>query len=212
VKKGLSSNLTLLAIAAAAAAAAVSAASTVLASGPGSAGPVDPLAQIDAASAREVLAFDASWGRRISTWVAPTPDGRLCTFFQEGDASASRPPFGSGTGRGIGGFCPADAATVSPGSTNLVVMFSFVRRGGGFSVLVRGATSPGSRIAAVRLEGAAGAIDTFTSADGRFIGEIPMLAGSADALPTGGPYAVVGYDSAGQEVERSSLDEMMMRE
>jgi hypothetical protein len=46
---------------------------------------------------------------------------------------------------------------------------------------------------------------------GYFFVQLPGTSPNVDRLPDGGPYTLVAYDAAGDEVARQSLDELQAR-
>jgi hypothetical protein len=132
-----------------------------------------------------------STGEYASLWQAPTTDGGRCVFLRFAKDPLAVPRAGYD-----GGACsPAGAAYRDPIA---VAVHWLPAAQKGFQVLLTGLHAE-PEITQLELKSGASS-SPLVFERGHFIGELPSVP-SAGELPAGsGPYIVVGYDSAGNEV------------
>jgi len=171
------------------------------------AGPPTPQA-IDTTEATKLVEFTLTtdfsrWqaGDTIATWHMPQPDGSVCVLNALASSEPTAP--GSGGNPAGGGVCSMSEWRPPPGKD--VALFVSTTRDGGYSWLVSGKVNPDSGIAKVALLSATGPV-SLAYASGWFLGQLPP-SGSANELPQGGPYVLIGYDSRGKEVARVDLQD-----
>jgi hypothetical protein len=164
----------------------------------------NPLQLIVPSHAVQKVAFTSASGMRITAWAVPTTDGRTCTFFEQGTAAALVDTFYS-DGRSAGGsYCPSDP-TYTPAAGAFTAFISYVANpAGGYNVVIEGGTEPGSSITRFAIESPSRPLG-IDSGDGYFVGELPGTVSQLDAIPPGGPYALIGYAADGSILVNQDL-------
>lgn len=169
-------------------------------------GPPRPLSALDTSSAEKLVEFRLTssysvWseGDTIAIWRLPQQGGVECYF----GALASSKPTSFG-----GGSCGQGAMEVPSGET-IRIEFSTTLVAGRYSWLISGQVASESGVAKLELDSANGRLP-LSYANGWFLGQLPS-SGSAEELPQGGPYVLVGYDDNGTEVTRLDLGQARKR-
>jgi hypothetical protein len=160
-----------------------------------------PEQQIVPGSAANVLSYQTSFGREVTGWAAPTPDGRQCAFFQFDDPSVAPTPSFHPDSDSLGEACPTPGDT--GGGGGLVEWWP--RGDGSYSILLLGLASPSSGIVRFGLEGPNGPLTTIASTKSLYVAELPA-ASAHGVMPAGGPYYLVGYDAAGNVLTRQDIN------
>ena len=129
-------------------------------------------------------------GDSIAIWVAPNRSGGTCTL-----VGAAAQPQGPSGPMQCGGGQPRSGLTLAVGSS---------LEGGVYVNLLYGFA--GERITRVELVGRDGTVPV-AFGGGAFLAELPSSpkVGKGPGPIPGGPYRVVGYDAAGQEVDSRPL-------
>jgi hypothetical protein len=144
-------------------------------------------------------------GTTIAFWSAPASNGETCVF--AGPAAAPDPVLNR-----IGGDCRNESAPWPTSAGTFSTAFgagrTHVDGAVGFRWYVRGRVEP--TVERIELRSAAGATEA-AFAGGYFFVQLPGVSPNVDRLPDGGPYTLVAYDAAGDEVARQSLDELQAR-
>lgn len=161
-----------------------------------------PATAIDASKAVRLLGVTDANGTAIELWRAPNQSGGQCIYVHRAEPTAVPGPLGSG-----GGVCSVGAAV--PQTVPIRTFVSWRAEAGGASVLVGGHLAADSGISRVDLQ-SHGVATRLPLNDGYFLTGLPN-ASDVGALPDGGPYQVVGYDSSGGEVASVDLAQQVSR-
>jgi hypothetical protein len=152
-----------------------------------------PATSIDLANAQRLVAIPSLNGRVIALWEAPNEAGGGCTFLQVAPLGATP----DASGRGI---C---SPTNVPQPATFQTILNWGLGPDMTSPVVWGHVADGSGVARVELTSASGSTPLAFNG-GYFLGRLPS-GGTTGHLPPGGPFAIVGYDSAGGKVAAVDL-------
>lgn len=156
------------------------------------------------AGAKQVVSYDASWGRTYQIWTASARGGRSCEIYQEGDSSA--PPQSVDLNSEI--VCAT--GLIERRAIRLGLRW-IPGKGAAFRTLVVGQIDP-SVVKQAAIESTdSSATSIAVGDDGYFIAELPASPARYQ-LAAGDPRpSVVGYDDNGSERARVKLDEFVRR-
>jgi hypothetical protein len=178
---------------------------------------VPVLATVDYSHARKIfevtLTADHSiWkaGTTIAFWQAPASNGTQCIF----PGTTSQPDSGLAFNPPGGADCRDPSAPwpnrQGPFWPGLGAGRIHVNGNPVYAHTTQGRIDPASGITRLALQSPSGTTPV-GFADDYFFAQIPGTSASADTLPAGGPFTLIGYDSSGVEVASVSLNELQAK-
>ena len=168
--------------------------------------PIPSLQTVDLANAHQLVSLTLTSdfsiyksGTVIALWEAPGAGGGTCIFTAKANEAPTPWP-GSGDNPVNGGGC-SSAGNPQPliGTQNPIgVSSSGGRVNGTWSGIIEGRVDPASGITKLELQSATSSIPVPLE-NGWFLAELPP-ASSPTAVPSGGPYTLIGYDANGNQI------------
>lgn len=198
------------AVAAAAALGVVSRVERLFNNGPGVVVPagVPNFGGINFSQATKLVSLTLGSGQVVSTWQAPAVNGNGVCTFEAYSAPASADALPTQASSAKCNTTPTPSRWPSPGHPiETWIQGTYDASTNSYRMLLGGHVDPASGISQIELQTPSGTT-ALPFASGYYLGELANSP-SADSLPAGGPYKLIGLDSAGRKVANVSLEEVV---